>query len=83
MLRRRRTPTAQPPLLVEVIDARTGIAHQVTQQAYDTGLARGGGFFATVCGHGLLVASLTAAPDRTCPACTHAVRCPAARAGGP
>lgn len=78
MLRRRRT-TAAPLRLVELTDARTGIAHQVTEHAYDTGLVGGAGWFATVCGHGLLVASLTAAPDRACPACTHAVRCPAAR----
>lgn len=62
--------------VVELTDARTGVAHQVSEQAHDAGVQERCGMFTALCDHRLLVASLTAAPDRRCTVCLDAARLP-------
>lgn len=65
--------------VVELTYARTGVAHQVSEQDHDAGVRERRGLFTALCDHRLLVASLTAAPDRRCTACLDAARGPARR----
>lgn len=77
VLRRRRTLALERRPFVELTDARTGVAHQVTEQAHDAGVLERRGLFTAVCDHRLLAAALTAAPDRRCAACLDAADLPA------
>lgn len=54
-------------LHIPIIDARTGDAHLVTDEAMVAG--RRAGRYVTVCGTVALAASLTAEADRLCDAC--------------
>jgi hypothetical protein len=76
VLRRRRTPAPPRPRFVELTDARTGIAHRLTEQAHDAGVQEQRGLFTAVCDRRLVAASLTAVPRRRCTACLDATRRP-------
>ncbi|MGH3799847.1 MAG: hypothetical protein ACRDTD_06900 [Pseudonocardiaceae bacterium] len=67
---RRATSTEPPERLyaIEMVDARTGAAHLVTDQAVTAG-RRSGGRYAAVCGQQVLGASLTEPPRGTCHSC--------------
>ncbi len=56
------------PRLVEMVDARTGEAHWLTQDALDAGRC-GGGRYIAVCGADVLAHSLAAPPLDFCRAC--------------
>lgn len=77
VLRRRRTPAVVRRPVVELTDARTGVAHQVSEQAHDAGVQQRRGLFTALCDRRLLAASLTVAPGRRCAACLDATRLPA------
>lgn len=68
---------------MELTDARTGVAHHVTEEAHDAGVRERRGLYTTVCDRRLLAASLVTAPDRRCAACLDTARHPASPAGGP
>lgn len=67
----RRATSPEPPVrlfTIDMVDARTGAAHWVTDDAVAAGRRRGGRYSA-VCGQLVLGASLTAAPRGTCDSC--------------
>lgn len=53
---------------VEVVDARSGMAHQLTSDAYAAGFHPQGSYIA-LCGKRVLPASLTAPPEGRCRSC--------------
>lgn len=67
--RGRATATAPPRLYaIEMVDARTGAAHLVTDEAVAEG-RRHGGLYAAVCGRQVLGASLTDPGTGRCRSC--------------
>ncbi|MGH3769094.1 MAG: hypothetical protein ACRDTX_28745 [Pseudonocardiaceae bacterium] len=58
---------------MQMVDARTGVEHQLTPDALAVGRKPTGRYIA-LCGDDVIPAALIASPDRLCPAC---IRLPA------
>lgn len=70
--RTRRPDTARRPLLgerLELVSTRDGRTHIVRDVDYGQALADRAGWCPAVCGHGVVMASLSTPPGKLCPAC--------------